>query len=111
MTHCESAKLETPNFLVSSESGVRRSSVRGLRLIPWLLLGSACTWIPHLESDPSVRESPGEECSSSEAEKRGSDSIRKCDAESLVSGQRQQQHTVFAGRMKIAQQHRLHRRS
>lgn len=43
--------------------------------VPWLLLGSVCTWIPHLESDPLVHESPGEECSSGNSSgSRGRDS-------------------------------------
>lgn len=58
------SELETPNT-VSSDSGVW-GLCEGLRPVPWLLLGSACTWFPHLESDPSVHESPNEERSSSE---------------------------------------------
>lgn len=59
-------------LIVSNMLGAANQSANSLeicdvlRLIPWLLLGSACTWFPHLESDPSVHESPGEECSSSE---------------------------------------------
>lgn len=75
-----------------------------LRLLPWLLWGSARTWVPHPESDPWARESPGDERSSSSSEQRA----EKCSMTQKVWWQRAMTTAtqVFAERMKMAWRHR-----